>query len=95
MVQLLQCFHRVSGLKLNLHKSNLYGVGVNYDDVGSLATLTGCKSQSFPFIYLGLPVGINMSRLKGWDPILAKFKNRLSKWKASMLSLGGRTKSSP
>ncbi|GJY08595.1 putative RNA-directed DNA polymerase, partial [Tanacetum coccineum] len=91
MVQLLQCFHQVSGLKLNLHKSNLYGVGVNSDDVTNLATLTGCKSQSLPFLYLGLPVGMNMSRLKGWDPILAKFKNRLSKWKASMLSIGGRS----
>ncbi|GKF15214.1 RNA-directed DNA polymerase, eukaryota, reverse transcriptase zinc-binding domain protein, partial [Tanacetum coccineum] len=91
MVQLLQCFHRVSGLKLNLHKSNLYGVGVNSDDVRNLASLTGCKSQLLPFIYLGLPVGMNMSRLKGWDPILTKFKNRLSKWKASMLSIGGRS----
>jgi hypothetical protein len=91
MVQLLQCFHRVSGLKLNLHKSNLYGVGVNYDEVRNLAMLTGCKSQSLPFVYLGLLVGMNMPRLKGWDPILAKFKNRLCKWKASMLSIGSRT----
>ncbi|GJT31998.1 hypothetical protein Tco_0922417 [Tanacetum coccineum] len=91
MVQLLQCFHQVSGLKLNLHKSNLYGVGVNCDDVRNLASLTGCKSHSLPFVYLGLPVGMNMSRIKGWGPILTKFKNRLSKWKASMLSIGGRS----
>ncbi|GJV69249.1 RNA-directed DNA polymerase, eukaryota [Tanacetum coccineum] len=53
--------------------------------------ILGCKSQSMPFVYLGLPVGMNMFRLKGWDPILDKFKNRLSKWKASMLSIDGRT----
>ncbi|GJX80170.1 hypothetical protein Tco_0328319, partial [Tanacetum coccineum] len=69
--------------------SNIHGV--NSDDVRNLASLAGCKSQLLPFIYLGLPVGMNMSRLKGWDPILTKFKNRLSKWKASMLSIGGRS----
>ncbi|GJV51831.1 hypothetical protein Tco_1447572 [Tanacetum coccineum] len=69
--------------------SNIHGV--NSDDVRNLASLTGYKSQPFPFIYLGLPVGMNMSRLKGWDPILAKLKNRLSKWKASILSIGDRS----
>ncbi|GJY13202.1 hypothetical protein Tco_0382511 [Tanacetum coccineum] len=33
----------------------------------------------------------NMSRIKEWNPIIEKFKRRLSKWKANMLSIGGRS----
>ena len=32
-----------------------------------------------------------MSRIKEWNPIIDKFKKRLSKWKANMLSIGGRS----
>nr|GEY77097.1 RNA-directed DNA polymerase, eukaryota, reverse transcriptase zinc-binding domain protein [Tanacetum cinerariifolium] len=32
-----------------------------------------------------------MAKVKGWDPILDKFKKQLSKWKASLLSIGGRS----
>ncbi|PWA57823.1 hypothetical protein CTI12_AA405230 [Artemisia annua] len=32
-----------------------------------------------------------MSRVAAWNPIIDKFKQRLSKWKSSMLSIGGRS----
>lgn len=31
-----------------------------------------------------------MLRLKGWEPIIEKCKKRLSRWKVSMLFIGGR-----
>ena len=31
-----------------------------------------------------------MSRVKSWDPIVEKFSSRLSRWRASLLSFGGR-----
>nr|GEZ01087.1 cytochrome P450 [Tanacetum cinerariifolium] len=34
--------------------------------------------------------GLNMLIIKEWNPIIEKFKRRLSKWKANMLSIGGR-----
>ncbi|GKB52232.1 RNA-directed DNA polymerase, eukaryota, reverse transcriptase zinc-binding domain protein, partial [Tanacetum coccineum] len=91
LVSLLQCFHDVSGLKINLHKSNLYGIGVNTHEISNLASFTGCTPQRLPFTYLGIPIGSNMSRNKEWNPIIDKFKKRLSKWKANMLSIGGRS----
>nr|GEU30517.1 RNA-directed DNA polymerase, eukaryota, reverse transcriptase zinc-binding domain protein [Tanacetum cinerariifolium] len=32
MASILECFHRVSGLKINFHKSNLTGVGVPFEE---------------------------------------------------------------
>ncbi|GKA97294.1 RNA-directed DNA polymerase, eukaryota, reverse transcriptase zinc-binding domain protein [Tanacetum coccineum] len=48
-------------------------------------------TQSNPPLYLGLPVDCNMANITSWDPILDKFNKRLSKWKSSLLSIGGRT----
>ncbi|GJY57007.1 putative RNA-directed DNA polymerase, eukaryota, reverse transcriptase zinc-binding domain protein [Tanacetum coccineum] len=91
MVSILQCFYRVSGLKINFHKSNLLGVGVSFDEVGRLAAITGCIPMQTPFSYLGLPIDCNMAKVRGWDPLLDKYNKRLSKWKASLLSIGGRS----
>ena len=44
-----------------------------------------------PFSYLGLPIDCNMALVKSWEPIIDKFSKRLSKWKASLLSIGGRS----
>nr|GEX94970.1 RNA-directed DNA polymerase, eukaryota, reverse transcriptase zinc-binding domain protein [Tanacetum cinerariifolium] len=63
LVSILECFHKVSGLKINFHKSNLFGIGVNFDDVRRAATITGCNPMRTPFTYLGLPIDCNMVRL--------------------------------
>ncbi|GJX05708.1 putative reverse transcriptase domain-containing protein [Tanacetum coccineum] len=91
LVNLLNCFYKVSGLKLNLHKSNLFGVGVDPLEVSNSALVTGCQAQCLPFSYLGLPIGSNMARVNSWVPIVNKFNKRLSRWKSSLLSIGGRS----
>nr|GEX73150.1 putative RNA-directed DNA polymerase, eukaryota, reverse transcriptase zinc-binding domain protein [Tanacetum cinerariifolium] len=90
LVSILECFHKVSALKINFHKSNLFVIGVNFDDVRRAATITGCNAMHTPFTYLGLPIDCNMDSVKNWDPIVDKFNNCLSKWKASMLLIGGK-----
>ncbi|GKA71899.1 RNA-directed DNA polymerase, eukaryota, reverse transcriptase zinc-binding domain protein [Tanacetum coccineum] len=91
LVAILDCFHKVSGLKINYHKSKLFGVGVSFEEVNSLASITGCNALVSPFNYLGLPIDCNMTLIKSWDPICDKFTKRLSKWKAScILRIGGR-----
>ncbi|GKA30636.1 RNA-directed DNA polymerase, eukaryota [Tanacetum coccineum] len=91
LASILECFHRVSGLKINFHKSNLFGVGVPFEEVELFASITGCNTLESPFSYLGLPIDCNMALVKSWDPIIDKFSKRLSKWKASLLSIGGRS----
>nr|GEU46095.1 reverse transcriptase domain, reverse transcriptase zinc-binding domain protein [Tanacetum cinerariifolium] len=87
ITSILECFHRVSGLKINLHKSNLVGIGVSFDEVKILSQITGCNATHSSFKYLGLPVDCNMAISKSWDPLIEKFSKRLSKWKASLLSI--------
>ncbi|GJZ73517.1 RNA-directed DNA polymerase, eukaryota [Tanacetum coccineum] len=91
MISILDCFHRVSGLKINFHKSNLVGIGVPFEEVNLFSQAIGCNAIHSSFMYLGLPVDCNMANTKSWDPILDKFSKRLSKWKASLFSIGGRT----
>ncbi|GJZ65980.1 RNA-directed DNA polymerase, eukaryota, reverse transcriptase zinc-binding domain protein [Tanacetum coccineum] len=79
-----------SGLKINFHKSKLLVLDLPFDDVSLLASFTGCNALVSHFNYLGLPIDCNMTLVKSWDPIVEKFSNRLSKWKASFLSIGGR-----
>lgn len=58
--RILKCFHISSGLKVNFHKSRLFGISVSNSELQSMAKILGCMKSSFPFTYLGVPVGGNM-----------------------------------
>ncbi|KAJ0445701.1 putative RNA-directed DNA polymerase [Helianthus annuus] len=88
--RLLRCFYLSSGLKVNLAKYSIYGVGVMEGEVLDIAQLLCCKQGSFPFKHLGLVVGANMNLARNWKSVIEVFKNRLSIWKAKTLSYGGR-----
>ncbi|GKE99206.1 RNA-directed DNA polymerase, eukaryota, partial [Tanacetum coccineum] len=89
IVNVLKCFFLPSGLKINLHKSKLMGIGIPHDVVASTASSIGCATLSTPFNYLGVKVGDIISRLSSWDDVIAKLSFRLSKWKLKTLSVGG------
>ncbi|GJU14888.1 RNA-directed DNA polymerase, eukaryota, reverse transcriptase zinc-binding domain protein [Tanacetum coccineum] len=90
IIRVLHVFYLASGLKINIHKSNIYGIGVSNEEVSIMATSTGCAPGSLPFTYLGLPIGSNMNLISNWQPLIDRFQSRLSSWKANMLSIGGR-----
>ncbi|KAJ0427872.1 putative RNA-directed DNA polymerase [Helianthus annuus] len=90
VVRILRCFYICSGLKINMSKSNLYGVGVSGGEVDGMASIVGCRPDSLPFTYLGLLVGANMNRINNWKPVFDIFEKRLATWKSSLLSIGGR-----
>ncbi|GKD90330.1 hypothetical protein Tco_1365837, partial [Tanacetum coccineum] len=77
-------------LKINIHKYNIYGIEVNEDEVYNMASNTGCIGGNVPFNYLGLPIGSNMKSIGSWKILIDRFRLRLSTWKASLLSIGGR-----
>ncbi|GJZ25888.1 hypothetical protein Tco_0570141 [Tanacetum coccineum] len=83
-------FKAASGLNINIHKSNIYGIGVSDEEVSDMATSTRCTAGAFPFSYLGIPIGYNMNRVPGWQILIDCFKSRLSSWKANLLSIEGR-----
>ncbi|GJW19064.1 hypothetical protein Tco_0026500, partial [Tanacetum coccineum] len=87
-------FYNSSDLKINVEKSNMYGVGVSLDEITNMAASTGCAAGNLPFNYLGITIGASIATKGRWDSIVKRFKNRLSKWEANMLSVGGREKDS-
>ncbi|GJX84443.1 RNA-directed DNA polymerase, eukaryota, reverse transcriptase zinc-binding domain protein [Tanacetum coccineum] len=90
IVNLLKCFFMASGLKINLHKSKLMGIGVGKEDIDSAAQMVGfikaihgvrgaMDSQSVPprgSIWLDLVREFSFLKLKGID-LLALMKRKL------------------
>ncbi|KAJ9541035.1 LOW QUALITY PROTEIN: hypothetical protein OSB04_027541 [Centaurea solstitialis] len=90
LLKILVCFQELSGLKINVRKSRLFGLGVTEEDVRRWATSAGCGFGKLPFLYLGLPVGASMKRLDHWKEALDKIQKRLESWKSRFVSFGGR-----
>nr|GEU58908.1 RNA-directed DNA polymerase, eukaryota [Tanacetum cinerariifolium] len=90
IVQTLNSFYMASRIKINIAKSNVYGVGVSKENLEAMETLTKCLAGSLPFTYLGLPIAKNMKLTDSWCVMVEKFKSKLSSWKANLLSIGGR-----
>ena len=86
---ILMWVEALSGLKINLNKSEIITIGP-VDNVEELASGLGCKAGSFPTSYLGLPLGAKHRALGVWDSIEERFRNRLASYKIQYISKGGR-----
>ncbi|GKC23951.1 RNA-directed DNA polymerase, eukaryota, partial [Tanacetum coccineum] len=53
LLHVLDCFYHASGLKINLRKSKIMGVNVDYSYVNQAAVKLGCQILDTPFMYLG------------------------------------------
>ncbi|GKD87039.1 reverse transcriptase domain, reverse transcriptase zinc-binding domain protein [Tanacetum coccineum] len=81
LILTLKFFKEALGLKVNISKSRLFGVGVPISDVKVFASA---------FVYLGLPVGKSMQGIDGWNEVVNMFRLKLSAWKANVFSIGER-----
>ena len=86
---ILMWFEALSGLKINLNKSEIIPIGP-VDNAEELAIELGCKVGSFPTSYLGLPLGAKHKAVGVWDSIEERFRKRLASWKIQYISKGGR-----
>ncbi|KAJ9556730.1 LOW QUALITY PROTEIN: hypothetical protein OSB04_011344 [Centaurea solstitialis] len=82
-VKLLECFRIVSGLKMNLGKSKLFGVRIGEEEVHDWERTMECGSGTLPFTYLGL---LNTTL----GPRDRKTKKKLAAWKSRLISIGRR-----
>ena len=78
---ILMWFEAMSGLRINLDKSELIPVGC-VDDVEELAAAIGCKVGSLPTTYLGLPLGAQYRLLAVWDGVEERMRKKLATWKS-------------
>jgi hypothetical protein len=90
MRAILLIFEDVSGLKVNFNKSLLTGINVSDSWLSEAALAMNCRVGTFPFVYLGLPIGGDSRKLEFWRPMLNSIQSRLSNWKSKFLSFGGR-----
>ena len=82
-------FEVVSGLKINLSKSEIVPVG-DVPHIEELVELLGCKQSVLPLQYLGLPLGTTFKETAIWNPVLERVEKRLASWKRFYLSKGGK-----
>ncbi|RVW33074.1 putative ribonuclease H protein [Vitis vinifera] len=86
----LLVFGHISGLKVNLDKSNIYGINLEQNHLSRLAEMLDCKASGWPILYLGLPLGGNPKTSGFWDPVIERISRRLDGWQKAYLSFGGR-----
>lgn len=86
----LYLFDSASGLNINMNKSTISPINVNSSKANSVVESWGLKKEYLLINYLGMPLGGKPYSLKFWDNILQKIHKKLSSWKYSHLSKGGR-----
>ena len=87
---LLLVFGQISRLKVNLDKSNIYGINLEQNHLSRLAELLDCKASGWPIPYLGLPLGRNPKACGFWDPVIERISKILDGWQKAFLSFGGK-----
>ncbi|GKC03976.1 RNA-directed DNA polymerase, eukaryota, reverse transcriptase zinc-binding domain protein [Tanacetum coccineum] len=85
---ILELFHDVSGLNINLAKSRIFGIGIPMADVANIVRAINFSYGSLPFNYLGLPVDKKDGGI-GIRSIKAKNMSLLSKWRLRYLNETG------
>jgi hypothetical protein len=78
-----------SGLKVNYHKSCLVPINVDAQKTELLAASFGCIVGSFPFTYLGLPLGLTKPLVRDFAPLICRVERRLAA-SSQFLSYAGR-----
>ncbi|XP_015945213.1 uncharacterized protein LOC107470339 [Arachis duranensis] len=88
--RLLRWFELMSGLSINFEKSSLISINCEEQWVQRMCRLWGCKEDTLPMKYLGVPLGANPRLVKTWKPIIDKVEEKLSLWKAKVLNKAGK-----
>jgi hypothetical protein len=74
---LLNSFALSTGLKVNFAKSFLIPINLSVERTKHLAATFGCSVGSFPFTYLGLPLGLTKPRIEDFLPLVTRCERRL------------------
>lgn len=84
--ELLVSLSAVTGLHINFSKSTVVPMHVDTSLLPSLIDILGCKEETFPQTYLGLPLSNEKLKLTAFAPLIAKADRHLSGWEASLLA---------
>jgi hypothetical protein len=87
---ILILFEKMSGLKINFQKSEVYCFGNANNNKDAYAEIFTCPIKNLPMSYLGVPIDHKKLSNSQWAKIEEKFEKKLSVWQGRYLSLGGR-----
>jgi hypothetical protein len=87
---ILSIFEKLSGLKINFHKSELFCFGQAKECYKQYSNIFGCKLGSFSVKYLGIPMHFRKLCNNDWKVIDQRIEKKLSSWKGKHMSVGGR-----
>ena len=85
----LLCFEAISGLKVNLGKSEMVPIR-DVPNIQELAAMLDCRISALPMNYLGLLLGARYKSKALWDLVLEKMGCKLAGWKKLYLLKGAR-----
>jgi hypothetical protein len=86
---LLIKFTATTGLAVNYHKSCMFPINVSDEEIQLLAMEFGCTVGSFPFTYLGLPMGTTRPSIQDLSPLVCRIERKLTA-SMNLLAYGGR-----
>jgi hypothetical protein len=75
---ILQAFSDSTGLRINFSKSMMVPINLEQGKLCHLANTFGCQTGSFPFTYLGLPMGLTRPKVDDFLPLISKCERRLN-----------------
>jgi hypothetical protein len=79
-----------TGLKVNFSKSCLLPINISEDKAAQIAEVFGCQVGTYPFTYLGMPMGTTKPRVEDFAPLVSTIERRISAT-LTWLSMAGRS----
>ena len=74
----LRSFNDSTCLRINFLKSMIVPMNLDNEKLCHLARTFGCMAGSFPFTYLGLPMGLTRPKVDDFLPLINKCEKRLN-----------------
>jgi hypothetical protein len=87
---ILECFGDASGLRVNYGKSEAAPIQCSEAALATVREAFPCRVTSLSCTYLGLPLSIRKLRKADLQGVLDKLANKLSMWRARLLTREGR-----
>jgi hypothetical protein len=85
---LLQSFSISTGLKVNYSKSQMIPLNLPHEQAVILSNTFGCQLGTFPFTYLGLPMGTTKPRVEDYMPLMDRTERRMTSTSAFLTQAG-------
>jgi hypothetical protein len=74
---LLKCFAGYTGLRVNYRKSQMLAINAFEEGIQRFALTFGCTIDTFPFTYLGLPMGTTKPKFEDLNPMMDRVQRKL------------------